>query len=208
MENSNDVPLIAIVDDDVPFRRAIERQIMLLGYRVEGFTKPQDMLVWGDVSTAECVILDLAMPEMTGLELQQELSLRGHDISTVFLSGTADVQSTVQAMQGGAMNVLEKPVEIEDLRNAIDRAIERSKEIEARQSRIEATRQKFECLTDRQKAVFAKVVEGSQNKVIAHDMGISIRTVKAHRQQVMEKLDARSVADLVFISTDLKLDRR
>jgi FixJ family two-component response regulator len=179
-----------------------------MGYRVEGFTKPQDMLSWDEISKAECVILDLAMPEMSGLELQEELSLRGHDISAVFLSGMADVQSTVQAMQGGAMNVMEKPVEIEDLQNAIEHAIERSREMAATQSRIEANRQKFECLSDRQKTVFVKVVEGSPNKVIAYEMGISLRTVKAHRQQVMEKLGALSVADLAFFSTDLNLDRK
>lgn len=197
---------VFIVDDDDSLREALTRQIKLLGYRVESFATPELVLARAESEVAECLLVDLAMPGMTGLELQRVLVERGRSMATIFLSGRGDIPSTVEAMRIGALDFLEKPVEIERLQAAIARAVSRSEaDDKRRRARVEAQR-RIESLTDRQRQVFDGVVAGAPNKVIAYRMGVAVRTVKAHRQQVMEKLGAHSVADLAFTARDLGIE--
>jgi len=205
-EQSKQTALVMLVDDDASLRRALSRQIQLLGYAVQSFGTPEDLLQAAETETADCLVLDLMMPGMSGLELQQELLRRGWSMPTVFLSAQGDIPSTVQAMQDGALDFLEKPVEAEILEQAISRAVAKSREISENRATRQAARTRFASLTDRQRDVFAGVVAGNPNKVIAHDLGITIRTVKAHRQIVMKKMSATSVADLVLLSRDLTDD--
>lgn len=203
-EQSEQSPLVMLVDDDASLRRALSRQIQLLGYKVQSFGAPEELLAAAATETADCLVLDLMMPGMTGLELQQELLRRGRSMPTVFLSAQGDIPSTVQAMQDGALDFLEKPVEAAILEQAIRRAVAKSREMSETRASRQAARTRFATLTDRQRDVFAGVVAGHPNKVIAHDLGITIRTVKAHRHIVMDKMCAASVADLVLLSRDLK----
>jgi FixJ family two-component response regulator len=203
LSSAPDAAKVFIVDDDDSLREALVRQIKLLGYRVESFATPELVLARAESEVAECLLVDLIMPGMTGLELQRVLMERGRSMATIFLSGRGDIPSTVEAMRIGAIDFLEKPVETERLQAAIAKAVSRSEaDNKSRRTRVEAQR-RLDSLTDRQRQVFDGVVAGAPNKVIAYRMGVAVRTVKAHRQQVMEKLGARSVADLAFIARDL-----
>lgn len=203
-ETSLDGAKIVVVDDDKALARALERILRHLGCSVALFTSAQEALAYPGLKAADCLLLDLAMPTMSGLEFQEELLGRGIGIPVVFLSGQGDIPSTVRAMQNGAVDFLEKPVEASALKNAILVAKERSQKDARQKEQLEKARQRFECLTQRQREVFKGVVMGLPNKAIAHRMGITIRTVKAHRKALMEKLDAKSVADLAFFARDLK----
>jgi FixJ family two-component response regulator len=206
LSSAPDAAKVFIVDDDDSLREALARQIKLLGYRVESFATPELVLARAESEVAECLLVDLIMPGMTGLELQRVLMERGRSMATIFLSGRGDIPSTVEAMRTGAIDFLEKPVETERLQAAIANAVSRSEEDnKSRRTRAEAQR-RLDSLTDRQRQVFDGVVAGAPNKVIAYRMGVAVRTVKAHRQQVMEKLGARSVADLAFIARDLGIE--
>lgn len=197
--------VVFVVDDDDSLRQALSRQIRLLGYGVESFASPGEVLLRTESAVGDCMLVDLVMPEMTGLELQRELDRRGHAMPTIFLSARGDIPSTVEAMRNGALDFLEKPVEAERLRTAIEAALARSAALRAQLGSREALRQRFDTLTGRQREVFRGVITGAPNKVIAYRLGITIRTVKAHRHQVMEKLGVRSVADLAFAARDLGL---
>jgi FixJ family two-component response regulator len=198
--------LVFVVDDDESVRDALARQIALLGYRVECFSAPEDVLVRVESRLGDCLLVDLVMPGMNGLELQSALAGRGCTMPTIFLSGRGDIPSTVEAIRTGALDFLEKPVESERLHVAIASAVARSAaDAERGRARAEAQR-RLVSLTDRQRQVFDHVVAGAPNKVIAFRLGVTLRTVKAHRQQVMEKLGARSVADLAYMARDLGID--
>jgi FixJ family two-component response regulator len=199
-------PAIFIVDDDDSLRQALVRQVGLLGYRVEGFATPEEVLRRAETVLADCILVDLVMPQMTGLELQRELAHRGHVMPAIFLTGRGDIPSAVEAMRNGAHDFLEKPVEVERLRAAIEGALAKSALQRDHDSNRAVLQQRFDSLTERQREVFRGVIAGAPNKVIAYRLGITVRTVKAHRHQVMEKLDMRSVADLAFAARDLGLE--
>ena len=196
-------PLVLLVDDDASMRRALARTVQLLGYRVESYSSPIAFLDRAETDRASCLIIDLILPEMTGLELQKRLLERGATIATIFLSGNGDIPSTVQAMRDGALDFIEKPVDADTLRDAIEKAVGRTDSDFLARKRSAAARELFNSLTVRQRQVFDGVVAGEPNKVIAHRMGISERTVKAHRHIVMDKMGVRSVADLAFLALDL-----
>lgn len=196
---------IVIVDDDASLCRAVARLLRAMGCEIACYGCARDALAASGVVGSDCLLLDLSMPEMSGLELQAEFRARGVEVPTLFLSGHGDIPTTVTAMRNGALDFLEKPMEADKLRAAIERAVALNAERKARAESGRAIRDRFDRLTDRQREVFEGVVAGNPNKVIAHRMDITIRTVKAHRKEVMEKLDAHSVAELAFIARDLGL---
>lgn len=184
-------------------RRALVRTVQLLGYRVESYSSPIEFLKRAEIDRASCLLIDLIMPEMTGLEVQKKLLERSALITTIFLSGNGDIPSTVEAMRDGALDFIEKPIETDTLKDAIEKAIDRTDLNYRALKNSAAARELFNSLTERQRQVFDGIVAGEPNKVIAHRMGISERTVKAHRHSVMHKMGARSVADLAFLAMDL-----
>jgi FixJ family two-component response regulator len=198
--------LIHIVDDDDSFRSAIERRLKLAGYQVAGYPSAQLLLDrLPDESEPGCILLDVQIPGLSGPDLQSRLNELGSILPIVFLTGHADTPTTVRTMRAGAEDVLTKPVESEQLLAAIERAmahhvVERGKRIKLGQMQALVA-----ALTPRERQVFDLVVRGRINKQIAHELGTTERTVKAHRHQVMEKMKVQSVAELVSIAERLDM---
>jgi FixJ family two-component response regulator len=196
--------LVRIVDDDVSFGTAIKRRLELAGYQVVTYSSAQDLL---DRRTDEkgpgCILLDVRMPNFSGPELQRRLNECGSTEPIIFLSAHADVQTTVQTIKAGAENFLTKPVESETLLKEIEGAISRHEVRRKQQSELETQRTRLATLTAREREVFELVVRGKQNKQIARELGPTQRTIKAHRQRVMEKMNVKSLAELVSIAERL-----
>ena len=199
-------PTIFVVDDDEPVRRALSRLVRTWGYDVASFADPESFLDTPRPEGASCAILDLQMPSLSGLELQAEMAKRGHGDPVIFLTGYGDIPSTVQAMQGGAVDFLEKPVEDAVLRTAVSRALERSAAKRQEEDALAGARRRLASLTPRELETMRCVITGAPNKVIAYRLGITMRTVKAHRHQVMEKMMVRSVAELVRVAEALGVE--
>jgi two-component system response regulator FixJ len=178
-------PTIYIVDDDDGMRRALTALMTTVGYHAVPFAKPTDFLAKHDPRQPGCLVLDVRMPEMSGLEVQQQLNRSGSLIPVILITGHGDIPMAVQAMKDGAFDFLQKPFRDQDAENRA--AVERLADVKAR----------AESLTPREREVMALVVDGRANKVIAIDLGLSERTVEIHRANVMEKMGARSVAHLV-----------
>ena len=191
---------VVIVDDDPSILKAFSKQIELMGHSVTAFSDPEDALTHLQLEGADCLLVDLNMPRLNGLELQAAIARLKPPVPTVFVSGAANVQSSVAAMRGGACHFLEKPVEFDDLRSAIDEATALAIEATDAARAAERAQGHFDELTARQKDVFRELLTGAPNKVIAFRLGIAERTVKAHRQALMERLGARSIPDLVAIA--------
>ncbi len=193
----NVVPKVFIVDDDESIRRALSRLIAIWGYEVEAFADPKEFLVAPWPAGASCAILDVQMPGLDGLALQAEMAHRGRDLPIIFLSGHGDIPTTVEAMRHGAVDFLEKPVDEAVLEGAVRRALDLSIATLDKRTALEEARQHLDNLSPREYETLRCVISGAPNKVIAYRLGITERTVKAHRRQVMEKMEARSVAELV-----------
>ena len=199
---------VFIVDDDPSVRRSVLRLLHAIGLAAQAFASAGEFLAFratallsesahGTVAPAECLVLDISMPGMNGLSLQEELAASHDILPIVFITGHGDVPSSVQAMKNGAVDFLAKPFDQQDLLNAITVAMSRSRELrQAHDQRRDATR-KLETLTAREREVLERVVTGVLNKQIAMDLGISEPTVKVHRGRVMEKMAVTSVAELV-----------
>lgn len=188
---------VLVVDDDPSLCRALLRLLTGLGYQVETFTSPEDVLRRDFEDEPICLVLDLAMPGMDGLELQSRLTGLGLDPGIVFLSGQAEVPSSVQAMKAGAVDFLTKPIDEAALFAAISEALARHRErLSAHRAATEAS-SRLAQLTQRERQVAALVVRGMRNKQIAFELGITEKTVKVHRGRVMEKTRTRSTAELV-----------
>jgi FixJ family two-component response regulator len=196
--------LIHIVDDDASFRTATARLLRTAGYDVVEYETAEHLLQLGDHgSEAACVLLDVRMPGVTGPELQERLLVLGSALPIVFLTGYGDIPMTVRAMKLGAEDFLTKPVDADRLFEAIERALAQYRKSRVRHDQIDALHRLIDKLTPREKEVFEHVAKGRQNKQIAYDLGATVRTIKAHRQHVMEKLHAKSVIELVSIARDL-----
>jgi FixJ family two-component response regulator len=182
------VPVIHVVDDDEPMRTALARLLRAEGFEVRAYASAGEFLLAAPKESSGCLVLDLQMPGPSGLELQQAVSL-----PVVFLTGRGDVQSSVRAMKAGAVDFLTKPVEPAVLLKAVAAALERNRSASAQQE----TRARYASLTARERSVHEQVVAGKANKEIARALGITERTVKMHRAQVMRKMQAGSVAELV-----------
>ncbi len=199
-------PRIFVVDDDDSIRRALSRLIRSWGYEVESFADAASFLGAPRPKHASCAILDVHMPALSGLELQAEIAKRGRELPIVFLTGQGDVPKAVRAMQGGAVDFLQKPASEAELRSAVDRALDRSITALSEAGALEDARRHLAKLTPRELETLRGVISGAPNKVIAYRLGITERTVKAHRQQVMEKMGVRSVAELVRLVEPLGVE--
>jgi RNA polymerase sigma factor (sigma-70 family) len=192
--------VIHVVDDDSLFRSSIARLLNAAGYEVALYESSQQFLDKPPISLTDCILLDVQMPDMSGLQLQDRLSKLGNRLPIVFLTGHADIPTSVRAIKAGAQDFLTKPVPREQLLETIRRALDHAEEVRARSERTDALFARVASLTPRERQVFALVVRGMLNKQIAHELGTSERTVKAHRHMVMQKCGVRSVAELVIIA--------
>jgi FixJ family two-component response regulator len=196
---------VFVIDDEASVRRALERQLRTAGYRVETFESAQDYVARAPQATLGCIVTDVRMPGMSGLDLQASLVQAGRALPMVFITGHGDIPTSVRAMKGGAVNFLPKPFSERDILAAVTEALGRSRELERERREIEGLRARYEALTLREREVLALVVAGLLNKVIADRLGIQETTIKVHRGRVMEKMQAASLADLVRMSERLGL---
>jgi FixJ family two-component response regulator len=198
--------MVHIVDDDASFRTAVERRLKKAGYAVATYPSSQHLLDrLPDESEPACILLDVRIPDLSGPELQDRLSKLGSTLPIVFLSGYADVPITVQTIKAGAEDFLTKPVSSEQLLRAIERAMAHYEASRGRNQKLHASRDLLATLTPRERQVFDRVVQGRINKQIAHELGATERTIKAHRQRVMEKMKVQSLAELVSMAERLGL---
>jgi FixJ family two-component response regulator len=198
--------IVYLVDDDAAVRRAMTRLLGAASFRVSSFAGAEEFLASADAEDGPaCLIADLRLPGISGLELQQLIRDRGLQIPIVFISGRADVESGVEAMRNGAVDFLEKPVPIESLLPVLARAIDGDRERRATAASRRALQQRAARLTPREREVFALVVSGLANKCVAAELGTSEKTIKVHRARVMQKMEARSLAELVRMADNLGL---
>jgi FixJ family two-component response regulator len=195
-------PLVQIVDDDGSVRTALARVLRVAGYDVRSYESAAEFLIASHDEKPGCIVLDVGMPGMSGIELQAAIA-KGESTPIVFLTGRGTIETSVRAMKAGAVDFLTKPVKRETLLAAVRAAVERDEAQRAKHDELRGLRARLETLTPREGEVLALVVRGKLNKQIADALGTSIRTVKAHRAQVMSKLRAGSLAELVSLADRL-----
>ena len=199
-------PTIYVVDDDDGMRRALDTLLSTVGYKTAVFSRPSEFLSQFKPEAHSCLVLDIRMPEMSGLEVQQQLNRRGSMLPVIFITGHGDVPMAVQAMKEGAFEFIQKPFRDQDLLDRINHALKQDADNRTNAARRSEVQHRLESLTPREKQVMNFIVDGSANKVIAIDLGLSERTVEIHRAKVMEKMGARSVAHLVKLHLTLADD--
>ncbi len=201
-------PMVFVVDDDAAVRSSLRLLVKSVGLFAAVFVSAQEFLASYDTRQPGCLILDVRMPGMSGLELQQQLNLRGAVIPVIFISGHGDIPMAVEAMQNGAFDFLQKPFRDQDLIDRMQRALEKDRENRAALGQRTRIRERLDTLTPREREVLALLTSGKANKVMAADLGLSQRTVEIHRAHVMEKMAASSVAQLVRMVLDLEESAR
>jgi len=195
---------VHIVDDDESFRTAIKRRLKKAGYEVATYHSAQQFLAClPDENDRGCILLDVRIPELSGPELQEKLGKLGSTLPIVFLSGYADVSTTVKTIKAGAEDFLTKPVSSEQLLGAIEKAMAHQEAVRGLKQKLDVLRAQLGTLTPRERQVFERVVQGKINKQIAQQLGATERTIKAHRHRVMEKMKVQSLAELVSIAARL-----
>src|SRR5438128_10538860 len=193
-------PTVFVIDDDAAVRKAVSRLLRSAGIAVAVFASPREFLAQYDPDMPGCLVLDLAMPDINGLQLQTTLGMKGCTLPIIFLTGHGDVSKSVQAMKNGAFDFLSKPVKDKDLLTAVRAAIERDTVARREQAKLSEIRARLDTLTPREREVLEHVVSGKMNKQIAGDLGIAQATVKLHRARVMEKMKVQSVAELTRLT--------
>src|SRR5471032_1165798 len=201
------VPVVFVVDDDVSVRESLELLIASAGWRAQTFESAQEFLDRPRVHSPSCLLLDVSMPGLNGLELQKRVAGERADMPIIFITGHGDVQTTVQAMKAGAVEFLTKPLRTEILIGAIACALERSRMALEHEEEMQSLQERYASLRKREREVMALVVAGLLNKQVGGELGISEITVKAHRGRVMQKMKADSLADLVNMAARLGLAR-
>lgn len=193
--------LVHIVDDDPSVLRALERLLRAAGYSSRTYSSATEFLQAERPEGPSCLVLDVDMPEMTGLDLQAELNAKGKDLPIIFITGYGDIPTSVRAMKAGAVDFLPKPFTDEQLLEAVETALRRDATNRNERQKRRALEERLERLTKREQQVMALVVTGRLNKQIATELGIKEKTVKIHRGRVMDKLEVGSLAELVRLAT-------
>ena len=199
----NRQPIVFVVDDDDAVRNSLRLLLKSASLSTTAFASAQEFLAGWTADQPGCLVLDVRMPGMSGLELQEELNRRGAIIPVIFISGHADVPMAVEAIQHGAFDFLQKPFGDQDLIDRIQRALAADAGNRQALSQLDELRKRYASLTPREQEVLVLVTDGRANKVMAGDLGLSQRTIEIHRARVMEKMGARSVAQLVRMTLDL-----
>ncbi|MEX3936395.1 response regulator transcription factor [Paraburkholderia phymatum] len=197
-------PVVFVVDDDVSVRESLEAMIRFAGLRVETYACAQDFLDRKRATVPSCLVLDVSLPDLSGLDLQSLIASERTDMPIIFITGYGDVPMTVRAMKAGAAEFLTKPFEDDVLLDAIQHAIERSRAALSAVAGMQSIRDRYASLSRREQEVMALVVSGLLNKQVGAELGISEITVKVHRRHVMRKMDARSLPELVNIAGRLQ----
>jgi len=205
LERADPPPIVFIVDDDISVRESLELLIRHAGWQPETFESAQEFLSRPRVLAPSCLVLDVRLPGLNGLDVQKRVSAERPDMPIIFITGHGDVPMTVQAMKGGAVEFLTKPFGDDVLLSAIRQAIERSRAALDHEAQMGALRDCYASLTGREREVMALVASGLLNKQVGGELGISEITVKAHRGNVMRKMKAGSLADLVKMAGSLRL---
>jgi FixJ family two-component response regulator len=204
---SETVPIVFVVDDDISVRESLESLLRCEGWQPETYASAPEFLARPRALTPSCLILDVSLPGLNGLDLQKRVALERHEMPIIFITGHGDVPMTVRAMKAGAQEFLTKPFNDEVLLAAIRQALERSRIALGREMEMQALKGRYASLTVRERQVMALVASGKPNKQVGSELGISEITVKAHRGKVMEKMQAGSIADLVKMAGKLRLTR-
>lgn len=203
-QSPSPTPIVFVVDDDVSVRESLELLIRCEGWQPEIFSSAQEFLTRRQISVPHCLVLDISLPDINGLDLQKRLILERTGMPIIFITGHGDVPMSVQAMKAGAIEFLIKPFRDTVLLSALRQALDRSRVLLAREEEMRVLRDCYACLTPRERQVMTLVVSGLLNKQVGWELGISEITVKAHRGKLMQKMKAGSVAELVKMAARLQ----
>lgn len=198
-------PMVFVVDDDISVRESLELLIQRQGWQPKTFSSAQEFLDCPRPLVPNCLVLDVSLPGLNGLDLQKRVAVERTDTPIIFITGYGDVPKSVEAMKAGAVEFLTKPISHEALLGAIRQALERSRLALAREAELQVLRERYASLTAREREVMALIVSGLLNKQAGGELGIGESTVKAHRGQVMQKMKADSLADLVKMAEKLRI---
>lgn len=198
-------PMIYVVDDDVSISRALSLLLKAHDFDVETFTRAEDFLAFKHLKATSCLVLDLRLPNMTGLALQEIMASKGLNIPIIFISGHGSIPKSVKAMKGGAIDFLPKPFTKKELLNAIDRAIIKNKTQNKEQAEVEKIWRRIKTLSPRELEVFRLVANGMLSKQIAFKRGTALQTIKVHRSRVMQKMEAKTVTELIHFAQKVGL---
>lgn len=196
-------PTVYVIDDDPSVRKALERLLRSAGHKSETFASASEFLDFRPPNAPGCLILDVMMPGLNGLELQERLAAHEIFLPIIFITGHGTIPMSVRAMKAGAADFLQKPFNDEDLLHAISDAIEKDRRARQERKEVEKLRKRLDSLTPREVEVFRLIVTGMLNKQVAFDLGITEKTIKVHRARIMEKMDVKSLADLVRLAEKL-----